>query len=63
MGEELDPLAQSLLQEGQNKGERGVDVVATVVHEFTEEFEFLTAGLKLHQLTQPMEEEGRTKMR
>lgn len=53
MGEEADSLAQSSLQEGEDKGECGEDVVSTVVHEFTEEVEFLTAGLQLDQLTQP----------
>lgn len=51
MGEEMDPLAQSLLEQRQNKRESSVDVVSTVVHQLTEEVQFLTAGLKLHQLT------------
>lgn len=53
MGEEADSLAQSSLQEGEDEGECGEDVVSTVVHEFTEEVEFLTAALQLDQLTQP----------
>lgn len=54
MGEEGDPLAQSSLEQGQNIREDSVDVIAIVVHQLTEEIQFLTAGLELHQLTQPV---------
>lgn len=37
VGEEVDPLAQSSLQQRQNIRERGLNIVATVVHQFTEE--------------------------
>lgn len=30
-----------------------MDVIPTVVHQLTEKIQFLTAGLKLHQLAQP----------
>lgn len=30
-----------------------MDIVSTVVHQLAEEIQFLTAGLKLHRLTQP----------
>lgn len=51
MGEEEDPLVKSSLQQGQNIREHRVHIIATVVHELTEKIQFLTAGLKLHQLT------------
>ena len=53
MGEEVDPLAEPSLQEGQDKRERGLDVVSAVVHELPEEVHLLTAGLQLDRLTQP----------
>ena len=53
MGEEVDPLPEPSLQEGQDKRERGLDVVPAVVHELPEEIHLLTAGLQLDQLTQP----------
>lgn len=30
-----------------------MDIIPAVVHQLTEEIEFLAAGLKLHQLAQP----------
>lgn len=53
MGEKGDPLAQSSLEQGQNIREDSADVIAIVVHQLTQEIQFLTAGLELHQLTQP----------
>lgn len=50
MGEEVDPLAESLLKQRQNKRERGVDIIPTVVHQLTEEIQFLAARLQLHRL-------------
>lgn len=54
MSEEDDPLAESSLQQGQDVREHSVHVIATVVHQLTEKIQFLTAGLKLHQFTQPV---------
>lgn len=54
MGEEGDPLAQTLLEHGQNVRKDRVDVIAIVVHQLTQKIQFLTAGLELHQLTQPV---------
>lgn len=51
MGEEGDPLAQSALQQGQNIREDRADIIAVVVHQLTQEIQFLAAGLELHQLT------------
>lgn len=53
MGEKGDPLAQASLEQGQNIREDSVDVIAIVVHQLTQEIQLLTAGLELHQLTQP----------
>lgn len=51
MGEEGDPLAQSPLEQGQDIREDSVDVIAIVVHQLTQEIQFLTAGLELHHFT------------
>lgn len=54
MSEEDNPLAESLLQQRQDVRQHSVHIITTVVHQLTEEIQFLTAGLKLHQLTQPV---------
>lgn len=54
MSEEGDPLAQTSLQQGQNVRKDRVDVIAVAVHQLTQKIQFLTAGLELHQLTQPV---------
>lgn len=54
MSEEGDPLAQTSLEQGQNVRKDGVDVIAVAVHQLTQKIQFLTAGLELHQLTQPV---------
>lgn len=54
MGEEGDPLAQTPLEQRQDVRKDRVDVIAIVVHQLTQEIQFLTAGLELHQLTQPV---------
>lgn len=54
MGEEGDPLAQTSLEQRQNVRKDREDVIAIVVHQLTQKIQFLTAGLELHQLTQPV---------
>lgn len=54
MSEEDNPLAKSSLQQGQYVREHGVDIITTVVHQLTEKVQFLAAGLKLDQFTQPV---------
>lgn len=44
-------MAQSSLEQGQNIREDSVDVITIVVHQPTQEIEFLTAGLEFCQLT------------
>lgn len=51
MGEEGDPLSQSSLEQGENIRKDGVDVIPTAIHQLTQEIQFLTARLELHQLT------------
>ena len=51
VGEEVNPLAKSSLEQRQNKRERRLDVISTVVHQLIEQILFLTAGLKFHQVT------------
>ena len=50
VGQEEDSLAQSLLEEGQDVGQHGLDIVPTEVHQLAEQLQLLTAGLKLGQL-------------
>lgn len=54
VSEEGDSLAQTSLKQRQNVRKDGVDVVAIAVHQLTQKIQFLTAGLELHQLTQPV---------
>jgi len=53
VAEQEDPLAQALLQEAQEVGQRSVDVVPALVHQLTEKVQLLAAGLQLDQLQQP----------